>query len=107
MDAESRAVMARAIGRRIREMRLARGWSRAELARRTDILGPNITRAESGAVLPTLDLLARFAEAFGTSCAVIVSAADVALRIHLHELEGDPSVDPQPQTSRGGDGAPI
>lgn len=107
MDEEARAVMARAIGRRLRELREARGWTRAEVARRTGILGPNVSRAEAGRGLLTLDVIARFAAAYGTSCAVVVSAGDVAVRRYYQELEGDPSVDPQPQTSLGSDGAPL
>jgi len=53
-------------------LRLARGWSQAELARRVGTRQANISRLEAGLGNPTLNLLKRLAKAF-----------DVQLSIHL------------------------
>lgn len=53
------------LGRRIRELRLAAGLTQAELARRTGIHRPNIARVEAGRHTPSLETLARLAQAIG------------------------------------------
>jgi DNA-binding XRE family transcriptional regulator len=53
------------LGRRVRELRLAAGLTQAELARRTGIHRPNIARVEAGRHTPSLETLARLAQAIG------------------------------------------
>jgi len=53
------------LGQRIRELRLAAGLTQAELARRTGIHRPNIARVEAGRHTPSLETIARLANAIG------------------------------------------
>ncbi len=55
------------LGARLRELRLEAGLTQAELARRTGIHRPNIARVEAGRHTPSLDTLARIANAIGVS----------------------------------------
>jgi DNA-binding XRE family transcriptional regulator len=55
------------LGQRLRELRLAAGLTQAELARRTGIHRPNIARVEAGRHTPSLETLARIANAIGVS----------------------------------------
>lgn len=54
-------VLARAIGRRIREAREDRGWTQQDLADRTGIRRPNVARLERGSGLPNLATLLKVA----------------------------------------------
>ncbi|NLY93350.1 MAG: helix-turn-helix transcriptional regulator [Myxococcales bacterium] len=60
------------VGRRVRELRIKAGITQAELARRTGIHRPNIARVEAGKHMPSLETVARLAEALGTSPARIL-----------------------------------
>ena len=60
------------VGRRVRELRTKAGMTQAELARRTGIHRPNNARVESGRHMPSLETVARLAEALGTSPARIL-----------------------------------
>ena len=51
------------IGRRIREARRAKSLTANELARRSGVLRPNISRLEGGKHVPTIDTLGRIARA--------------------------------------------
>lgn len=64
---QQRAEVRRAerIAARIRQEREARGWSLGELASRTDIQPPNLSRLESGKHVPSLETLERVADALG------------------------------------------
>lgn len=64
------------IGKRLRELRVAKGWSQYAIAERTGILRCNIWRIEKGQFIPGLETLATLAR---------------ALEIDLYELflEGD------------------
>lgn len=53
------------LGARIRALRLAAGLTQAELAKRTGIHRPNIARVEAGRHTPSLETLARLAQAIG------------------------------------------
>lgn len=55
------------LGARLRELRLKAGLTQAELARRTGIHRPNIARVEAGRHTPSLETLARIANAIGVS----------------------------------------
>jgi len=55
------------LGARLRKLRLEAGLTQAELARRTGIHRPNIARVEAGRHTPSLETLARIANAIGVS----------------------------------------
>lgn len=60
------------LGARLRELRLAAGLTQAELARRTGIHRPNIARVEAGRHTPSLETLARIANAIGVSTTYVL-----------------------------------
>jgi XRE family transcriptional regulator, regulator of sulfur utilization len=62
-----------AVAARIRELRLAKGWSQEELAEEAELSRDAIARIERGARAPRLDTLDMIAEAFGISLPVILS----------------------------------
>ena len=62
------------IAARIRQEREARGWSLGELARRTGMQVPNLSRLESGKHMPSLETLERVSEALGIRVADLVAA---------------------------------
>jgi len=64
---EDIAINGEKLGARLRELRLAAGLTQAELARRTGIHRPNIARVEAGRHTPSLETLARIANAIGVS----------------------------------------
>ncbi len=71
------------IGARLRRLRQEKRFTADELARRSGIHRPNITRVESGKHVPSLDTLLRIARALEVSPAVLVSdlwRSDVSLR---------------------------
>jgi DNA-binding XRE family transcriptional regulator len=61
------------LGRRLRTLRLAAGLTQAELARRTGIHRPNIARVEAGRHTPSLETLARLAQAIGVPTTRVLS----------------------------------
>jgi len=62
------------VGARVRSLRVERGWSAAELARRSGIAAPNVHRLESGRHVPTTRTLLLVAEALGVAVGRIVGA---------------------------------
>lgn len=75
--------MAVRIGRRLRGLREEKGFTADELARRSGMHRPNVTRAESGKHVPSVDTLVPLARALEVSPATLVSdlwRSDVALR---------------------------
>lgn len=60
----------RAIARRVRELRVERNLSQAELAERAGTGQAAIARIETGRSIPKLDLLGRIAEALGVRLTV-------------------------------------
>ena len=56
-------------GQRLRELRLARGMSQAELARQAQVTTNYISRLEGGGAAPGIDLAARLAVALGVPVA--------------------------------------
>jgi transcriptional regulator with XRE-family HTH domain len=61
--------MATHIAHRVRELRQKRGLTTYELAKRSGILRPNISRVESGKHVPNVDTLDRLARALRVSLA--------------------------------------
>ncbi|NNK07280.1 MAG: helix-turn-helix transcriptional regulator [Myxococcales bacterium] len=64
---EDIAIDGERLGARLRKLRLEAGLTQAELARRTGIHRPNIARVEAGRHTPSLETLARIANAIGVS----------------------------------------
>lgn len=74
---EERAQWARLLGRRVTELRLAKGVTQAEVGRRTGIQRVNIARIENGRRhVPTLDSLVRIARALDVKVSDIVEVLD-------------------------------
>ena len=64
------------IGREVRRLRRAQGWSQAELARRSQVSRSYIQKIESEKPSDmTLDILARLAKAFKLNCSRLVKGA--------------------------------
>jgi DNA-binding XRE family transcriptional regulator len=61
------------IGRRLRELREEKGLTAYEIARRSGIHRPNISRMESGKHVPTVDTLDRLARALGVPVAALLA----------------------------------
>ena len=55
------------IGRRVRELRQAKGLTTYELAKRSRILRPNVSRIEGGKHVPNIDTLERLARGLSVS----------------------------------------
>lgn len=58
----------------IAQLRLQKGWSQAELAKRTDTSQPHIARLELGRVDPQVSTLKKLAKALDVSIATVVQA---------------------------------
>jgi transcriptional regulator with XRE-family HTH domain len=63
---------------RLKEVRLARGLSQAELGRRANVTASYIWRLESAGASPGIDLVARLAEALGTTSHDLLPASQPA-----------------------------
>jgi HTH-type transcriptional regulator/antitoxin HipB len=66
-DEAKRAI---AIGKAVRERRLALGLSQAELAKRAGMTQPALSRLEAGATVPTIPVLERLAGAMDAELVV-------------------------------------
>lgn len=64
--------LAERVAARIAALRKRRGWSVAELARRTGIAAPNLHRLEAAKHVPSTSTLLRVAEAFGIGVECLV-----------------------------------
>jgi DNA-binding phage protein len=63
----------------LKARRLSQGLSLAEVARKSGIAKPNLSRLENGShAVPTLDTLDRYARALGMTIHVELAAADAA-----------------------------
>ena len=65
-------------GQKLRELRLARGLSQAELARQAAVTTNYISRLEGGGAAPGIDLVARLALALGVPVADLLPKTEVA-----------------------------
>jgi ribosome-binding protein aMBF1 (putative translation factor) len=61
------------IGQAVRERRLALGFSQVELATRTGMTQPALSRLEAGAVVPTIPLLDRISAALDADLIVAIA----------------------------------
>jgi transcriptional regulator with XRE-family HTH domain len=78
------------LGNNILRLRLAKGWSQAELAERVGTQQANISRIESGLGNPTFGFLEKLAEALETELEinfVIVSATTSLIKLHNEIVE--------------------
>jgi transcriptional regulator with XRE-family HTH domain len=66
LEAEARLKPYLDLADEVIELRLERGWTQTELARRAGTQQANISRIENGLANPTVKLLHKLAEAFGT-----------------------------------------
>jgi ribosome-binding protein aMBF1 (putative translation factor) len=67
------------LGAAVRELRLARGWSQAELAAAAGMTQSAVARFEAGGTVPTLPVLGRIARSLDADLTVRVAArSDVA-----------------------------
>ena len=64
---------ARQIGRSVRRIRVARGWTQSELATSAGMTQPAIARVEAGTSVPTLRVLHRLAHALSVNLVVELS----------------------------------
>lgn len=65
--------LAKRLGQNISQRRKALGWTQASLAERLDIEPESVSRCERGATLPSLMLLAQYAEVLETTIADLLS----------------------------------
>lgn len=59
--------VAKRVGKRVRALRKAKGWSLADLAEKAGMFRTNICRVEAGRHLPSLETLLRLGKALGVS----------------------------------------
>ncbi|GAA5174787.1 hypothetical protein GCM10023321_79430 [Pseudonocardia eucalypti] len=72
-EAYEAARLAFELGAAVRELRLARGWSQAQLAAAADMTQSAVARFEAGGTTPTLPVLSRIANALDADLTVRVS----------------------------------
>lgn len=63
-------------GQRLRELRVSRGLTQAQLAERAEVTISYITRLESGGYAPGIDLVQKLAAALGTTAADLLPGGD-------------------------------
>lgn len=73
-EAYEAARLAFELGAAVRELRLAHGWSQAELASAAGITQSAVARFEAGGTVPTLPVLGRIARALDADLTVRVAA---------------------------------
>jgi transcriptional regulator with XRE-family HTH domain len=73
--AKKRAEVVRLFAERLRELRLSRGMTQAELARRADVSVTHLSELENGEIAPGIDLVDRLARALGAAAADLLPAA--------------------------------
>jgi ribosome-binding protein aMBF1 (putative translation factor) len=72
-EAYEPARLAFELGAAVRELRLARGWSQAELAQAAGMTQSAVARFEAGGTVPTLAVLGRIARALDADLTVRVT----------------------------------
>ena len=73
-EAYESARLAYELGATVRELRVARGWSQAELASAAGMTQSAVARLEAGGTVPTLPVLGRIARALDADLTVRVDA---------------------------------
>lgn len=64
--------MTEAIGKRIAELREAKGWTARQLARKSDLADVTVLAIEDGTANPTIKTLEKIAESLGCKVADLV-----------------------------------
>jgi ribosome-binding protein aMBF1 (putative translation factor) len=72
-DAYQAARRAHELGRAVRTLREARGWSQSQLARAAGMTQPAVARFEAGGTVPTLPVLERLATALEADLVVTLT----------------------------------
>lgn len=72
-EAYEEAGLAFELGAAVRELRLARGWSQAQLAAAARMTQSAVARFETGGTVPTLPVLGRIARALDADLTVCVA----------------------------------
>src|SRR6202044_2344097 len=88
---EQDTTLDRLVRQRIRGLRVARGWSLDDLARRCHVSPSNLSRIETGHRRIALDQLTVIARALGTTLDQLVESADdddVVIRPQRDEVRG-------------------
>jgi transcriptional regulator with XRE-family HTH domain len=79
VEAREATRLAYELGRVVRELRQARGWSQTELARAAGMTQSAVARFEAGGTVPTLPVLERLAKALDADVTITVTPrTDVA-----------------------------
>jgi transcriptional regulator with XRE-family HTH domain len=73
-EAYETARLAFELGAAVRELRVTRGWSQAELASTAGMTQSAVARFEAGGTVPTLPILGRLARALDADLTVRVAA---------------------------------
>ena len=90
----------------VARLRMLRGWTQKELARRAGTRQPSIARLESGEREPSLSFLRRVVQALGAHVEVRIVPEEVAERVHEQETAqavenaGEPSAEDTIQPER-------
>ena len=69
------------LGRRVRELRLARGWTQEELGSRAKVKPETVSRIETSTVLPDLRTLSRIAPVLGARLGDLLDAPSSELDV--------------------------
>lgn len=72
------------VGGRVRQLRIAFGWTQAELARRIGVTENAVTQYETGRAMPKPVNLQRVAEAFETSVEWLMTGGDEEDVVRAH-----------------------
>lgn len=64
------------LGKKIRKLRLAKGWTPEDLASRSDLLPSYISRLENGNANPTLNTILALARVLKTSTDLLLKGID-------------------------------
>jgi ribosome-binding protein aMBF1 (putative translation factor) len=77
-EAYQAARRAHELGRAVRTLREARGWSQSQLARAAGMAQPAVARFEAGGTVPTLPVLERLATALEADLVVTLTPREAA-----------------------------
>lgn len=77
-EAYEAARLAFELGKAVREMREARGWTQSRLAEAAEMTQPAIARFEAGGTVPTIPVLERLAVALDAELVVELNPKSVA-----------------------------
>lgn len=77
-EAYEAARLAFELGKAVREMREARGWTQSRLAEAAEMTQPAIARFEAGGTVPTIPVLERLAIALDAELVVALNPKSVA-----------------------------